>query len=125
MRWLWVSAFTGTTSGRCGGSFALFTVIIIVAFVALDLRGQLDDDAAALDVDGRHHGVGERQQQRAAGRRRDLDDVAGAEVMHGDDASERFTCSGFRSEPDQVRMVVLVFIGGGQLVARNVKLYAV
>src|SRR6201999_3792170 len=58
-------------------------------FVALDFRGQFDHHAAASDVDGRHNSVGERQQHGGAGRRHDLDDVAGAEIMDRDELAER------------------------------------
>src|SRR5689334_1730178 len=68
---------------------------------ALDFLRQLDHDAAGFDIDGRHHGVGERQQQGRALWRRDLDDVAGTEIMDGDDTADRLVRGIDRSEPDQ------------------------
>src|SRR6266478_1680158 len=52
----------------------------VLAF-ALDLPAQFDDDAATGDIDCRHHGVGKRQQHGWPLRRRDFDDVAGAEIV--------------------------------------------
>ena len=57
--------------------------------LALDLPGQIDHHASPGDVDGRNHGVGKWQQHGRALWRRDLDDVAGAEIMDADDAADR------------------------------------
>src|ERR1700752_2129786 len=92
---------------------------------ALDFLRQFDHDAAAGDVDSRHHGICERQQHGRALWRCDLYDVAGAEIMDGDDAADRLVCGIHRGEPDQVGVVVLVAISGRQFLTRHVELDAV
>ena len=61
----------------------------LVAAATLPQRASIDRSVPAGDVDCRHRGVGERQQH---GRRRcagfDLDEVAGAEIMHRVDRAE-------------------------------------
>ena len=52
-------------------------------------RRRIDDDPPAGEVDLRHGGAGERDEQRLAARRRDLEEVAGAEILDRDDRAER------------------------------------
>ena len=58
-------------------------------------------------------------------RRRDLDDVAGAEIMDRDDAAERLVRGVDRGKPDQVGVVIFVVVGRRQFFARDVELEAV
>jgi len=94
-------------------------------FVAFDFLRQLDDDAATREIDRWHHGIGERQQHGRALGRRDLDDIAGAEIMDGDDAAERLIGGAHGREPDQIGVVIFVVIGIRQSFARHVELNAV
>jgi len=81
----------------------------------LDLLGQFDHDASARKIDRRHHDMGEWQQHGRAMRRRDLDDVAGAEIVDRDDVAERVICERYRGESDQVGVVILVLPGVSSL----------
>jgi hypothetical protein len=81
---------------------------VSVGLVALDFLRQFDHHAAAFEIDRRHHGVGERQQHGRALRRRDLDDVAGAEIMDREHAAERLVRGIHRGKPDQVGVVIFV-----------------
>ena len=93
--------------------------------VAFNHPRQFDHDAAAGEIDRRHHRVGERQQQRRTLRRRDLNDVAGAEIMDREHAAERIAIRGDGGEPDQIGVVIFVVIGRGQFFARDVEFDAV
>src|SRR5437016_3757830 len=101
--WSWVPAFAGTTRGE---SFAFVNRI-----VAVDLFRQFDHHASGRHVDGRNHGVGERQHDGGAGRRRDLDDVAGAKIMDRNHLAKRFARRGHRGEADQIGVVIFVLLG--------------
>ena len=93
--------------------------------VAVDFLRQFDHHAAAGEIDRRHHRIGERQQHGRALRRRDLDDVAGAEIMDRDDAAERLVRGIDRGKPDQIGVVIFVLVGRGQFFARDIELDAV
>ena len=54
--------------------------------------------------------------------RRDLEEVAGAEIVHRDDGAERFAVDAHRREPDQVGVVEFVGLSRRQAVARHVEL---
>ena len=97
----------------------------MVGTVAFYLRRQFDHDTAARDVDGWYNGVGEGQQQGGAIRRRDLDDVAGAEIVHGDHAAERIAGCGDGGKPDQVGVVVFVCVRRREFLPRDIELDAV
>src|SRR6185312_6895621 len=115
--WLWVPAFAGTTRGEvfaCGGRV-----------VAFDFIRQFDQHTSAGKIDSRHHRVGERQQHGRAGGRRDLDDVAGAEIVDRDDLAERLAARGDGGQSDQVGVVIFVVRGRRQFFTRDVELEAV
>ena len=67
--------------------------------VAVNLFRQRDHDATAGKIDRRHHGVRKRQQECSPARRRDLDDVARAEIMDRDHTAERLIGRRHRGEP--------------------------
>ena len=75
------------------------TQIRIAGFVAFDFLRQFDHHAAAREIDRRHDCIGERQQHGRALRRRDLDDVASAEIMDRDDAAERLVAAVTAASP--------------------------
>ena len=98
----------------------------LIGIVALDFIGQHDGRALADEIDRRHHCVRERQQLRlAAVCRCDFDDIARAEIVHGDDASERVALLRDRGKADQVGVIEFVVLGRGQFFTRDIELEAV
>ena len=77
--------------------------------------------AVEIDLDG--DGFGERQQQRlAARRRRDFENVAGAEIAQGDDPAELVALARHRLEADEIVVIEFVVRGGGNCArARRVR----
>jgi RNA polymerase sigma factor (sigma-70 family) len=79
---------------------------------------QHDRDAAAGHIDVRHHRGGERQHHGAAPAvESHLDDVAGTEIVHGDDRPEGAAVAIHGRETDQVGVIELVRLGGRQALA--------
>src|ERR1700683_626973 len=58
-------------------------------------------------------------------RRRDLDDIAGAEIVDRGDGAERVTGGIDGGEADQVGMVILTLAGGRQYFARDIEFDAI
>ena len=82
----------------------------------------IHDDPSAGDIDLRHRGVGERQHHgRAALRRLDLDQVAGAEIMDRDHGAERTAVRVDRRKADQVGVIELVAASGSGSRSRGTK----
>src|ERR1700760_2101084 len=70
--------------------FAASAFLLAVVFlVALDLARRIDDDASGRDIDFGRNRCGERQQQRLAAPGRDLQEIAGTEIVDCDNGAER------------------------------------
>src|SRR6202043_603989 len=79
--WLWVPAPRAQLRAR-RGRWAERSASIISHIVAVELFRQFDHHPPGLQIYRRHHGVSERQQHGGALRRRNLDDIAGAEIVN-------------------------------------------
>ena len=71
----------------------------------------------------RHDGAGEGKQQCVARRRRDLQNIAGAVIGHGDDGSEQKPVTRFRAQADEIEAVKLLLLRRRQIFPRDVQLY--
>ena len=67
----------------------------------------LDHDPARGDVDGRHVSIAEGNELGRAVGKFDLDDVAGAEIVHPAHGAEKIAGTVFGFQADQVRLVEL------------------
>ena len=85
-----------------------------------------EGEAAALDIDLRHDIAREGNEHgRAAARGLHLDQIAGAEILDGDDGADGLALPIDRGEPDQLGVVPLLLFALGQAIARDIELGAV
>src|SRR5262249_38370339 len=113
VRWVWL--YGSIRFGRRGTGHNVF--------VSRRLFRQYDDDASGRDLDDGHGGGRERVHQGfAAGRRRDLQNVARAEIVNREDGADGPASRILGAKPDQVGMVELIRLRGGQAFAGHVEL---
>jgi len=86
--------------------------------------GRLDYETAGRDIDDRHGCVVERKQLRRRGAvRPHLDQIAGAEIVDGDNPTETFPSRIDHIEPDEIGMIKLVgMVRLGEALALHVEL---
>ena len=109
-----------TGARRRSSEIAASTLPMVPRFrISLNLGRRHKHDAPGCDVDLGSNRCGERQQQRLAARGRDLQEIAGAEIVDRDDGAERIAVAVLRREADQVGVIVFVRRGRRQTVARD------
>src|SRR4051812_517578 len=115
----------GNSSGKIVSTLARHMAISILlgGGVVAERAGQrIDHNPSARDVHHRNHGLGERQHEsRAAKRRLHLDEIAGAEIVDRDNGTERRAARVRNRQPHEVGMIKFIRLRWREPVARDIE----